>query len=75
VPRRIIEDSGFINAESCVTRNGHAKTWHIGGVGLVCLDAIFAGGEWTPRDYRLVRSKSNGTHPSDHFGIAADMEL
>jgi len=68
IPRKTIEASGLRNA-------GRARSWHIAGRGLVDLDAIYSSSEWTILNHKILRSKINGVHPSDHFGLSAELEL
>ncbi len=67
---RAIAESGLIDSAQ-----HSAPTWHYGGLGLVCIDAIFCGKDWRAKSAEVIRFKGQGGYPSDHFGVQAVVEL
>ena len=67
-------EAGLVNTEKSAGKEPGTATYHKMGIGLVCLDAIFASDAWEVREHRVVSGALKGAYPSDHFGVAAVLE-
>ncbi len=74
-PWKLFGAAGLKSAEELAGRRPGAATYHKSGIPLVCLDAVFASGTWKAGAHRVVRGQAGAAWASDHFGVAADLEL
>lgn len=71
VPWSVIQNAGFVSAETAAGGTAHSPTHHRRGVPGACIDAIFVTGEWRVSDFRVITGKGVEVYPSDHFPVEA----
>jgi endonuclease/exonuclease/phosphatase family metal-dependent hydrolase len=67
-------EAGLVNTEKSAGKEPGTATFHKMGIGLVCLDAVFASDAWKVREHRVTSGVLKGVYPSDHFGVAAVLD-
>jgi endonuclease/exonuclease/phosphatase family metal-dependent hydrolase len=73
--RRLFAEAGLADAASLAGGRPGAPTFQLYGIPLRCLDGILVGPHWQVRRHVLLDANPNGTFPSDHFGVLADLAL
>ena len=62
--------SGYRSAD-----RGGNNTYHLRGIGVACLDALFLTGDLSVTEGAIIREKGGRVYPSDHFGVRATLDL
>jgi endonuclease/exonuclease/phosphatase family metal-dependent hydrolase len=73
--RRLFIEAGLANSAELAGSPADTPTYHWYGLRLRCLDAILVSPGWQVREHRIIDVKPNGTFPSDHFGVLADLAV
>jgi endonuclease/exonuclease/phosphatase family metal-dependent hydrolase len=72
---RLFTGSGLANSADLAGKDAGSPTYHFYGIPLRCLDGIFVSPSWRVRRHLILDLKPQGTFPSDHFGVLADLAL
>ncbi len=72
---RSITGSGLADSAARAGQDTGTPTYHFYGVRVRRLDAVFVTPSWRVLAHRIVDVKPDGTFPSDHFGVLADLSF
>jgi endonuclease/exonuclease/phosphatase family metal-dependent hydrolase len=73
--RQRFREAGLADSAEWAGKPVGRPTFQLYGIGLWCLDGILVDRHWRVHGHQILGVKPNGTFPSDHFAVLADLEL